>query len=98
MNVIERNRGALLIVAPFVIALVVAWIIYDPFHKLGRDENFARTPIWLWVIGVGILGSVIAYGISRTRKRTSAEANVTQETTRDLYRREENDRRQQELP
>ena len=98
MNVRENRRGALVIVAPLVIAVVVAWMIYDPFRTLGRDVPFARTPVWLWVIGVGILGSVIAYGISRTRTRSPAEANLTEEATRDLYRREENDRKRQELP
>jgi uncharacterized membrane protein len=98
MNVMERRRGALVIIAPLVIALAVAWIIYDPFHMLGRDVAFARSPVWLWVIGVGILGSIIAYGILRTRQRTAAETNLTQAATRDLYRREEKDRREQELP
>jgi uncharacterized membrane protein len=98
MNRVDKNRGALLIIAPFVIALIVVWIIYDPLHMLGRSENFARTPVWLWVIGVGILGSAIAYGTLRARHRSPMEEHLTQKATRDLYRREENDRRQQDLP
>jgi type VI protein secretion system component VasK len=98
MNVMETRRGALVIIAPLVIALVVAWLIYDPFHTLGNDVAFSRGALWLWVIGIGILGSVIVYGILRTRQRTAPEANLTQKATRDLYRREEEDRREQQLP
>jgi hypothetical protein len=98
MNVVERRRGALVIVVPLLIALVVAWIIYDPFHMLDHDVAVSNSTIWLWVIRVGILGSVIVYGILRTRQRTAAEANLTQEATHDLYRREEDDRRRQQLP
>jgi len=98
MNVMERRHGALVIIAPLIIALVVVWFIYDPLHTLGHDAAFSRGALWLWVIGVGILGSAIVYGILRTRQRTVPEANLTQKATRDLYRREEDDRREQQLP
>jgi hypothetical protein len=98
MNVMERRRGALLIIAPLVIALVAAWILYDPFHMLDHDFAVSHGALWLWVIGVGILGTVIVYGILRTRQRTAAEADLTQDATRNLYRREEDDRRERQLP
>src|SRR4051812_41394159 len=99
----EKNRGALLIVAPLVIALIIVGIIYDPFHMISSNpENsgsgFAHAPVWVWVIGVGILGSVMAYGISQSRRRTRAETNTTQEATNDLYRREESSRERKGLP
>ena len=100
MNVVEKNRGALIIIAPLVIALIVVWVIYDPFHGTGSNTEggFAQTPLWVWVLGVGILGSLIGYGISQVRRRTRAEAQLTQEATRDVYRREETDRERQNLP
>jgi Na+/proline symporter len=99
----EKNRGALLIVAPLVIALIIVSIIYDPFHMISSNpENsgrgFANTPVWLWVIGVGILGSVMSYGISQARRRTRTEANITQDATDELYRREESSRERKGLP
>ncbi|TMJ80445.1 MAG: hypothetical protein E6G79_18460 [Alphaproteobacteria bacterium] len=100
MNVVEKNRGALIIIAPLVIALVVVWVIYDPFQGTGShpEGGFAQTPLWVWVLGVGILGSLVIYGISQVRRRTRAEAQLTQEATRDVYRREESDRERQKLP
>jgi Na+/proline symporter len=99
----EKNRGALLIVAPLVVALIIVCIIYDPFHMISSNpENsgrgFANTPVWLWVIGVGILGSVMSYGISQARRRTRTEANITQDATDELYRREESSRERKGLP
>jgi uncharacterized integral membrane protein len=100
MNVVEKNRGALIIIAPLVIALIVVWIIYEPSHGTGSNPEggFAQAPLWVWVLGVGILGSLICYGISQVRRRTRAEAQLTQEATRDVYRREESDRERQKLP
>jgi|SRR5215210_1885935 len=99
----EKNRGALFIIAPLVIALIIVGIIYDPFHMISSNpeksgRGFADTPVWLWVIGVGILGSAMSYGISRARRRTRAEVNITQDATNDLYRREENTRERKGLP
>jgi|tagenome__1003787_1003787.scaffolds.fasta_scaffold20832000_2 hypothetical protein len=103
MNVIEKNGRALLVIAPFVIALIVVWVIYDPFHMiggkpLGRETAFAELPLWLWVIGIGILGSFLCYGILQAGRHPPAEDNITQQATDDLYRREEADRERQGLP
>jgi hypothetical protein len=103
MNIVEKNGRALIIVAPFVIALVVVWVIYDPLHMTGnRPEGsetlFAQLPLWLWVIGIGLLGSLICYGILRAGKRSRAQASITDEATQDLYRREDADRKRQGLP
>jgi hypothetical protein len=34
MNVIEKNGRAPLIIVPFVIALIVVWVIHDPFDMI----------------------------------------------------------------
>lgn len=103
MNVIEKNGRALLVVAPFVIALVIIWVIYDPFHMisgkgLGGNTVFADLPLWLWVIGIGVLGSFMCYGILRAGRRSPDQVNTTRRATEDLYRREEADRERQGLP
>lgn len=98
MNVVEKNGRALIVIAPLVIALLVVWVIYDPFHmtrNAGGEPFFATLPVWLWVIGVGLLGSLLCYGILRTGRRSRTEADMTQQATRDLYRGEEADRERQ---
>src|SRR5437762_13216880 len=99
MNVVEKNRGALIIIAPLVIALIVVWVIFDPFHGTGSNSGggFAQTPLWVWVLGVGVLGSLIGYGISQVRRRTRADAQLTQEAKTDVSRRDDTDRDPQQL-
>src|SRR5947208_3263650 len=85
MNVVEKNGRALIFIAPLVIALLVVWVIYDPFHmtrNAGGEPFFATLPVWLWVIGVGLLGSLLCYGILRTGRRSRTEADMTQQATR----------------
>ena len=103
MNVIEKNGRALLVVAPFVLALVIIWVIYDPFHMISDkplegNPGFAQLPLWLWVIGIGVLGSFMAYGILQARRRSPRQGDTTQQATEDLYRREEADRERRGLP
>jgi cytochrome bd-type quinol oxidase subunit 2 len=99
----RKNRGALLVIAPLVVALALVWIIYgDPFHIFSSDpqhtgNGFANVPVWLWVIGVAILGSVMAYGISQARRQTHPESNMTQTATSELYRSEETNRKRKGL-
>jgi hypothetical protein len=104
-NSVERskNRGALFIIAPLVIALVVACIAYDPFHLIGTGTSpggtgFTKLPVWLWFIGAGVLGLSLAYGISQNRRRPRAEVQMTERATADLYRQEEEKRRQEQQP
>jgi hypothetical protein len=42
----------------------------------------------LWLIGAGVLGLVLAYGIMRSQRRTPAERRITGDATKDLYKRE----------
>ena len=102
MNVGEKNGRALLVIAPFVIALIIVWVIYDPFHMFngkpsGGETSFAQLPLWLWVIGVGILGSAICYGVLQAGRRPRAQDSIAQQATEDLYRREETGRERQGL-
>jgi hypothetical protein len=103
MNIVEKSGRALIVIAPFVIALIIVWMIYDPFHMIsskpaGSEPFFAQLPLWFWVIGIGLLGSLMCYGILRAGRRSHTEANISEEATQDLYRREEADRKRQGLP
>jgi hypothetical protein len=40
----------------------------------------------------------MSYGILQNRRRPRAEADITQAATKDLYRREESDRKRNDLP
>jgi len=46
-------------------------------------------PVWLWVVGVVILGAVIVFGIMQNRQRSQREKNISQAATKKLYEREE---------
>jgi hypothetical protein len=51
-------------------------------------ETASHLPVALWFIGAGVLGLVLAYGIMRNRRRTTAEKQITEQATKDLYARE----------
>lgn len=46
-------------------------------------------PVWLWVLGVVILGGVMVYGITRNRQRSEREKAVSQAATKKLYEQED---------
>jgi len=48
-------------------------------------DTGSHLPVWLWFVGAAILGLAMAYGISRNRKRTRAEKQVTEAATRANY-------------
>jgi hypothetical protein len=50
-------------------------------------------PVALLFVGAGVLGLVLAYGILRNRTRSSAEKQVSEEATKDLYVKENRDRK-----
>ena len=50
-------------------------------------------PLALWVAGTCVLGVVIAYAILRNRTRSRLEKQVSNQATKDLYAREERDRK-----
>jgi Flp pilus assembly protein TadB len=51
-------------------------------------ENGPHLPVALLFVGAGVLGLVLAYGILRNRTRSSAEKQVSEEATKDLYVKE----------
>ena len=56
-------------------------------------ETGSHLPVALMLVGVAVLGVVIAYGILRTGSRTSAEKRMTDQATKELYTREDHDAR-----
>ncbi|MET3843879.1 hypothetical protein [Bradyrhizobium sp. OAE829] len=54
-------------------------------------ETGSHLPVALWLGGAVVLGIAIAYGILRTRSRTSAERRMTDQATKDLYVKENRD-------
>ncbi|HVI78943.1 MAG TPA: hypothetical protein VM715_12440 [Candidatus Acidoferrum sp.] len=56
-------------------------------------ENGPHLPVALLFVGAGVLGLVLAYGILRNRTRSSAEKQVSEEATKDLYVKENRDRK-----
>jgi hypothetical protein len=46
-------------------------------------------PLWIWCGGVVVLGVFLAYGIFRSRDRTRREKMVSEEATKELYKRED---------
>ena len=46
-------------------------------------------PEWLWGIAILVLGIVLAYGINRSKGRTRAEKNRTDQATLKNYREED---------
>jgi hypothetical protein len=49
----------------------------------------SKIPVALWLAGAVLLGIVMAYGIMRNRKRSSAEKQLTEDATRANYAAEE---------
>jgi hypothetical protein len=94
----ERNYGAAILVAGIVLALIAVFYVFPPWlvatdsPEKAQHIGVTQFPLALWFAGAGILGLVIAYGVMRTRNRTSAGKQLTEQTTKDLYRREERDR------
>jgi hypothetical protein len=58
---------------------------WQPKISLSKRPHF---PVALWLIGAGVLGLVLAYGIMRSQRRTPAERRITGDATKDLYKRE----------
>jgi hypothetical protein len=55
-------------------------------------DTGSQIPVALWFCGAGVLGLAIAYGILRNRSRSRGEKKLTDSATKNLYRREEQNR------
>ena len=51
-------------------------------------QNGSMVPVALWLVGTCVLGAVLVYGIMHNRKRSRAEKRLTEEATKENYRRE----------
>ena len=66
-------------------------IIATPAFAQGLPvDTGSHLPVWLWFVGVVILGLAMAYGISRNRNRTRAEKQLTEAATRANYAKQDN--------
>ncbi len=77
-----------------VLTLVAAALYPADLAAQGQPvQNGPMLPLALWVAGACVLGLVIAYAILRNRTRTRADKQDTDQATKDLYAREERDRK-----
>jgi len=75
--------------------MVLALLLLFPGHLAAQGfpvYNGSPVPVALLFIGAGVLGVAIAYGILHNRRRTRAQRQLTEEATRDVYRKEERNR------
>lgn len=49
----------------------------------------ATLPVWIWIVGVVILGAVLFYGIMQNKHRSQREKNISQSATKKLYEQED---------
>lgn len=76
-----------------MLALLVMSLLPDHLAAQGLPtEMGSHFPVALWVVGAGVLGLVLAYGITRNRRQTRGEKQVTEEATKRLYVEEERKR------
>jgi hypothetical protein len=76
-----------------ILALLALVLLPDGLAAQGLPVKTAsQVPVALWFIGAGVLGLVLAYGILRNRGRTSAEKQITEQATKNLYAEEDRDR------
>jgi hypothetical protein len=80
--------------AAIMLALLVLVLFPDDLAAQGLPtETGSHLPVALWLVGAGVLGLVLAYGIIRNRSRTRAEKQITEQATKSRYAEEERDRR-----
>jgi hypothetical protein len=87
------NRGGAFRLA---IGLNLIALVFFPADLAAQGQpvqNGPMLPLALWWGGACVLGLVIAYGILRNRTRTRAEKQLTEQGTKDLYAKEERDRK-----
>jgi hypothetical protein len=86
----RRNPTAII-----VQLLALAWV-FLPGTLAAQGlpvETASPIPLTLIFIGTAVLGLVLAYGIARNRNRSRADKQLTDRATKDLYAKEEHDRK-----
>ena len=77
-----------------VLAIVALVLFPTDLAAQGQPvQNGPMLPLALWWGGACVLGLVMVYAILRDRDRTRSEKQVTDQATKDLYAREERDRK-----
>ena len=76
-------------------AAAAVWTVFanSAFAQGLPFDTASHLPVALLLVGSGVLGLAIVYGIMRNRRRTQSEKNKTEQATRELYRAEDRDRR-----
>jgi hypothetical protein len=46
-------------------------------------------PVALWAVGAAVLGLALVYGITKNRRRTKSDAQLTERATKNLYAKED---------
>jgi len=54
----------------------------------GPAQNGSLIPVALLFVGAAVLGAVMVYGIMQNRKRSRAEKQLTEQATRENYKRQ----------
>jgi hypothetical protein len=88
----NRRRNPIAIILHL---LALAWV-FLPGKLVAQGlpvETASPIPLTLVFIGAAVLGLVLAYGVVRTRDRSSAEKQLTDRATKNLYAEEERDRK-----
>jgi hypothetical protein len=78
------------------IGLTLTALVFFPAELAAQGQpvqNGPMFPLALWWGGSCVLGLVIAYGILRNRTRTRAEKQLTEQGTKEVYAKEERDRK-----
>jgi hypothetical protein len=87
---ISSYRGG----ASIILTLIALFSLPSDLAAQGLPvQNGPMVPLALWWGGACVLGLVLAYAILRNRSRTRAEKQVTDQATKDLYAKEERDRK-----
>ena len=90
MTIIPTNRTASRAFRPSL-ALVLIATVLSPANLVAQGlpvQNGPMVPIALWWIGAFLLGAALVYGVMRNRTKTSAEKDLTERATKDLYAEE----------
>jgi hypothetical protein len=72
--------------------LALAALLLSPVDLAAQGQpvkNGSMLPVSLWGIGTIVLGLALAYGILRTRRRSRAKKELTEQATKHLYADEE---------
>lgn len=62
------------------------WNVSMPAKLVSQSSQI---PVAIWFVGAAVLGLVMTYGILRTRNRTRAEKQITEQATKQVYAEEE---------